>query len=415
MSKIMNIKEFTEHPQVFHLVRSLKEDKVHEKQFSDVLDGDGNQDVELVQEGGGVLGVALIGYTYVLEQMGLRFFSLAGTSAGSINSMLLAGFGDISKPKSDKLISQLVNKDLYEFVDGDKDAKRFIGNLVEGAGRIKMVWNAMQVLDNLFDDLGLNPGDDFFNWLAGILEKEGVRTTRDLYDHFGKIPETLKIREGIDKSLEGLQPRIAMVAADIMTETKVEFPRMRSLYWANPDNINPATYVRASMSIPYFFRPLTIRNIPKGPEAMTRWEQMVDFVGDLPDEVMFVDGGILSNFPIDLFHKKNSVPRMPTFGVRLGVTRNEANKVNSPLNLFGAIFNSIRHLHDYDFILRNPDYEKLVQSIDIGHHDWLNFAIAIEDKKDLFYRGAKAAGEFLRKFEWLRYKEIRGMIKTPEK
>jgi hypothetical protein len=46
--------------------------------------------VNYVQEGGGVLGVALLGYTYVLEKLGIRFYKLAGTSAGAINTMLTA-------------------------------------------------------------------------------------------------------------------------------------------------------------------------------------------------------------------------------------------------------------------------------------------------------------------------------------
>lgn len=42
--------------------------------ISDVLDQAGHQYVNLVQKGGGVLGIALIGYTYTLEQMGIRFY-----------------------------------------------------------------------------------------------------------------------------------------------------------------------------------------------------------------------------------------------------------------------------------------------------------------------------------------------------
>jgi NTE family protein len=44
---------------------------------SDVLDAHGNQFVDLVQKGGGVLGIALVGYTYILEQMGIRFLRLS--------------------------------------------------------------------------------------------------------------------------------------------------------------------------------------------------------------------------------------------------------------------------------------------------------------------------------------------------
>ena len=54
----------------------------------------GNQYVDLVMEGGGVLGIALVGYTYVLEQAGLRFLGIAGTSAGAINAAYFAGAPD---------------------------------------------------------------------------------------------------------------------------------------------------------------------------------------------------------------------------------------------------------------------------------------------------------------------------------
>jgi NTE family protein len=101
---------------------------------------------------------------------------------------------------------------------------------------------------------------------------------------------------------------------------------------------------------------------------------------------------------------------LPTFGVRLGVDRNQPNQISSPINLFGAMFNSIRHLHDYDFILQNPDYEMLVQKIDIGDHDWLNFAIDNPSKIDLFVRGAQAAATFLRRFDWGKYKNVRELV-----
>ncbi|MCB0822883.1 MAG: patatin-like phospholipase family protein [Bacteroidales bacterium] len=408
----MKITDFTQHPEVVKIIQGLAKDKINERQFSDVLDSSNHQYVELVQEGGGVLGVALVGYTYVLEQMGLRFFSLAGTSAGSINAMMLAGMGNASLAKSEKIIDALVNKNLYDFVDGNKDSRDFIEALVEKAKRIKLIWKGWQVIDEIYDDLGLNPGDDFRNWLTGILNKNSVKTMADLEKHFGTRPADLKIREGVDKTVDGLDPRLAIITADLTTETKVEFPRMSALYFADPNKVNPALFVRASMSIPYFFSPLIIKNLPSGAQAKTNWETMAGFYGSVPKEARFVDGGIMSNFPIDVFHKKNSIPRLPTFGVRLGIDRNKANAVDNPLNLFGAMFNSLRHLHDYDFILRNPDYKLLIQKIDIGEHDWLNFAISDDSKKDLFLRGARAAAEFLRNFDWINYKDVRSKLKT---
>src|SRR5256885_8342189 len=46
--------------------------------MSDVLDVNGRQYADLVQEGGGVHGIALAGYTYVLVKMGFAFTKLAG-------------------------------------------------------------------------------------------------------------------------------------------------------------------------------------------------------------------------------------------------------------------------------------------------------------------------------------------------
>ncbi len=410
----MDTKQFTESPKVYHLVSSLLNEGFDKKEYSDVLDEAGHQYVELVMEGGGVLGVALIGYNYVLEQMGLRFFSVAGTSAGSINALLLAGMGDVSKPKAEKLVDVLANKNLMEFVDGDSDVKDFVKALVKKAGIVKMILKGSQVVDNLKKDFGLNPGNDFLNWLTGILNKNDIVNTADLERIFGAVPPGLIIRKGVGKNIDGLKPRFSVIASDLTTETKVEFPRMGSLYWEKPEEIPPAYYVRSSMSVPYFFHPFVVKKLPQGGPALENWKTLVKYEGPIPEAVYFVDGGVMSNFPIDVFHNKSVVPRLPTFGVRLGVSRNEPNKISSPVNLFGAMFNSIRHLHDYDFILKNPDYEMLVEKIDIGDHDWLNFGIDDASKIDLFVRGAEAADRFLRRFSWEKYKNVRELVKSME-
>ncbi len=92
---------------------------------SDVTDSAGHQYVDLVQEGGGVLGVALVGYTYVLEKMGIRFFSLAGTSAGSINAMLLASTGNKEDEKVEKIVEDILSLDFFSLVDGKESNWKF--------------------------------------------------------------------------------------------------------------------------------------------------------------------------------------------------------------------------------------------------------------------------------------------------
>ncbi len=402
----MKPRDFTEQPEVFYLIKELRSQGIPHKEFSDVLDSEGHQYVDLVQEGGGVLGAALVGYMYVMEEMGIRFLGLAGTSAGAINALLAAAIGKVNEAKSERLIEELADMNVYDFVDGNAEVKKFLKALIDEAGQFQMIVTTLRIAKDLFTELGLNQGDRFYAWVTEILHKEGIYTTKDLMHKLSFLPEGLRIREGVDRNIEGLKARLAIIASDITTQTKVVFPAMRSLYWENPDEVNPACYLRASMSIPLFFTPYRIAPIPKGIEAMHRWYDWAKFKGTIPDEVVFVDGGIMSNFPIDVFHKSNT-PRMPTFGVRLGGDREHTNEINNLLGLIKAIFNSSREVHDFDFLFRNKDYQKLIEHVHVGDHSWLNFQITNADKKDLFVRGAQAAGRFLQKFNWDEYKRIR--------
>ena len=114
-----------------------------------------------------------------------------------------------------------------------------------------------------------------------------------------------------------------------------------------------------------------------------------------------------ANFPIDLFHLQNQVPKAPTFGAKLGTDKRRSEKIDWPLSLGAAVFRSASHCLDYDFVTRNPDYKNLVAYINTGEHGWLDFDMQDEDKVDLFVRGARKAAEFLRGFDWAGYKRIR--------
>jgi len=403
----MNLADFTGNSTVSKLIDMLRNEGIHTRQFSDVTDSRGNQYVELVQEGGGVLGIALTGYTWVLEQMGLRFAGLAGTSAGSINALMLAALGDISQPKSERIITELARKNLFDLVDGTSGARAFIRALTGKTRRIALAWKAWQVVDDLYEHLGLNPGDEFTRWISNFLTEQGIRTWNELHQRFSLLPADWYVREGVGQPVQGIEPRLAIIAADITTETKVEFPAMASLYWSDPGKVNPALFVRASVAVPYFFRPLRIGSVPRGEHAVSNWKSLAAYTGPVPRQVFLVDGGMMSNFPVNVFHQYGLVPRMPTFGVRLGDDRNTLNKITNPLNMFGALFNSVRHLHDYDFILRHPDYSMLIGKIDVGHHGWLDFSLSDDAKADLFIRGAEGAASFLRKFNWKDYKKVR--------
>ena len=61
----MTTEDFVNQPEFQQLLKETE--KLKGKIFSDIIDDQGNQYVDLVQEGGGVLGIALVGYTYILE------------------------------------------------------------------------------------------------------------------------------------------------------------------------------------------------------------------------------------------------------------------------------------------------------------------------------------------------------------
>lgn len=404
----MDSDAFLSHPEVFHLIQKLKDSGIPEREYSDVIDADGYQYVDLVQGGGGVLGIAVMGYIHVLESMGIRFLGLAGTSVGAVNSTYMAALGDVSQPKAAPMIKAFVNEDLYDFVDGGSYARELIAAIIQRASGFHLAWRGMRALPTLMRSFGLNPGTAFYHWMQSRLDEIGVSTTAALMERFGQLPASLMIRPGVRRTLDGLRSRLVVVASDVTTESKVHFPEMADLYWENPNEVSPAQYVRASMSIPLFFEPYRILGIPQGVEAMERWARHVRYHGAVPEEVFFVDGGIMSNFPIGAFHQPSIVPRKPTFAVRLGMARNKYNRIGNMLDFGLAVFNAAKQVNDQDFITRNPDYQALVKQVDIGQHDWLDFSLTDEAKIDLFIRGAKAAAAFLKEFDWRQYKAMRG-------
>jgi NTE family protein len=395
---------FTEDEQVIHLIDGLWRD-VEQKHFSDLQDDDGNEYVDLVMEGGGVLGIALVGYTYVLESVGIRFVGLGGTSAGSINALALCAAGPMGQARSERVLEVLAKLDMYDLVDGDSDARDFVDALVERSKMVKLAWKGMQVVDNIVEDLGLNPGKAFEDWLANVLHGWRIRTNADLERRRSKLPRGLAKTDG--EKIRELMAPLVIIAAEVTTESKVIFPEMADLFWADPQSVAPEQFVRASMSIPFFFHPFRVEP-PRTParQRARAWANRVGYLGVIPDEAVFVDGGIMSNFPINVFHT-DQPPSRPTFGVKLGTDRSEPHAVEKPHQLLGAIFNSARHTLDYGFFLTHPDYKHLVEVIDTGEHHWLNFELGPEEQRDLFRRGARAAARFLRRFDWAAYKEVR--------
>ncbi len=428
----MALKAADFHAAAAPVIERLKAEGLDQRRYSDVLDGAGHQYVDLVMEGGGVLGVALLGYIYVLEQAGLRFICLGGASAGSITALALAALDEPARAKSDALIEVVANMPMASFIDGkddgDDDAPDFINTMLKRPGLIKGFWKGMQILDNLDEMMGLNRGDRFHAWLTQVLAGAGIHSTAQLRARMATTPPGWRLREDSPQrasqldgkaqlpALDADKDYLCIVAADIATETKVEFPRMAGLYWDEPEAVNPADYARCSMSIPVFFRPFRRPLKIRDPAHLAQWcEQAGLNDGDLrpdreppfpPPQACFIDGGVLSNFPIDAFHNTYKVPSRPTFGAKLQWD-DRSHEIGKLSKLITQTFNSARHCLDYEFIRKNPDFKQLVAYIDTADHDWLNFEMDDAGKLDLFRRGAETARAFLAGFDWDRYKATR--------
>jgi len=386
--------------------------------ISDVILREGGveyQFVDLVMEGGGTLGVALVGYIHALEQANVRFLGMGGSSVGAIVALLAYGCGGRMEAKGERLAGIIGGMDLGSLVD-DSRAAKMISKLFGEQGVpfsvpkiiLNLVLSLRQIvllLRQISRTLGLNSGDMLYEWIADNLAEYGIHTLAELNALTGKLPEGLTNRITGEPITE-YDASIRIVAADVTTSTKVVFPEMAPMYWQEPEGVNPACFARASASIPLFFQPFNVGGISEIIEGGGKWERLGSFKGTLPGRVSFVDGGLLSNFPIDLF-KRNGVPRAPTLGARLGNKDRSAKDITSVGQYAGGLLSALRHYADYDFIFKNPLYKYLIAHIPTEKYHWLDFNMGPEEKLGLFREGFMAGHRFLEGFDWEQYKELR--------
>ncbi len=201
-------------------------ENISSKEFSDLLDQEGNQYIEFVQEGGGVWGSALVGYLYGLEIFGIRFLKVAGTSAGAINTMLIAACKTKEEPKSKLIKDILFSWDFADFMDGKTYVKTTLHGMLNNKDffRINAIIAAIlfiilvsipfaapsetilsaklmfliplipavilflciKKLYNNFrkENSGLNPGNVFQNIMKTALDNFGIKTVANLNEKF---------------------------------------------------------------------------------------------------------------------------------------------------------------------------------------------------------------------------------------
>lgn len=466
---------------------------------SDTLDENGNQYVDLIQKGGGVLGVALAGYTFVLEEVGIRFLRLAGTSAGAINTALMAVIDDETDPRHDSdvepvstasatprqdtkkqrttraVLKYMSRLDFFALVDGHPVARWVIKNFITNKGFFKklkgMVFGLvgafclLLLLNIIFTGLGwkmvwaskaarvgyvltgsvavalvalvfyvsflyarlkgcgygVNPGKFFYDWVEDVMRRNGVTSISTLMAKVRTPIPGLRLRESNPLGTKDLEGDIRIITAELVSQNKIEFPRMWDLFSTEPDALHPARFVRSSMAIPIFFESHIIPDIPRSDAGVQKaWETHFGITkeDDIPRAARFVDGGMLSNFPVNIFYNPRvSEPRLPTFGINLDDSEPDLlDGLDAQTwglgGYFGRLMNTMRFYYDKDFMMKNKVFSQGIGTVKLAGFNWLNFFLSDDDKKAMFARGAEAASEFLLRFDWAQYKRDRIELHT---
>jgi NTE family protein len=306
---------------------------------------------DLVLEGGGVKGIGLVGALSVLEERGYEFHRIAGTSAGAIVGALVAAgipMADLQK------IMWAVDYNKFQ------DAATF--------SRFGPIGKGIAIL---FHD-GIYKGQYLLDWLTEQLATVGKHTFADLRlddpDASADLQHTY---------------RLVVMTSDLSAGRLVRLPwDYQERLKRDPDGEKIAAAVRMSMSIPLFFQP---------------WRD-----GDS----CFVDGGMLSNFPVDVFDRNDGqAPRWPTFGIKLS-GRPDANQtpapIGGPIGLLKGMVGTMTNFHDQMY-LDKPSVTDRTIFVDCGQVKATDFHITDTDKRMLFDNGRAAAEKFLSGWDFEAY------------
>jgi NTE family protein len=225
-------------------------------------------------------------------------------------------------------------------------------------------------------------GDAAYDWIRSELKNLGVTSFGDL------------VVDG-DHLVEGPHYKLVVTVADLTAAQLVRLPwDYRRLYGLDPNEQPVADAVRASMAIPFFYRPVKLTGASGATSTL-------------------VDGGVLSNFPIDTFDRPDrKPPRWPTFGITV---------LPRPTEGLGAVMPALKPLRLFE---QTALLESLLTTMLAGHDQthlskpWVSArAILVESAnvgvldfdaprgrlEELYDSGYAAAQLFLSTWDWPAY------------
>lgn len=313
-------------------------------------------DADLVLEGGGVKGIGLVGAIRSFSDSGYRFRRVAGTSAGAIVGSLTAA--GVQPAELERIMREI---DYRKFQDGSALAR--LGHLGMG----------LQIILHK----GVYKGDWLHDWVAAQLRDAGVRTWGDL-----------KITPQDDPG-SALPPersyKLVVIVSDVSDNRLLRLPWDYDRLGVGPgqvDEMPVADAVRASASIPFFFQPCMLE------------------VPGRKGHLYLTDGGMLSNFPIDVFDRRDDRrPRWPTFGVKLSAKpganlQAPAPTVHGVIRFGMALVATMTNAHD-QMHLDDPSVVDRTVFVDTFGVKSTDFHLDAATRDKLFDSGLRAGKKFL--------------------
>jgi NTE family protein len=312
------------------------------------------KNIHAVFEGGGVKGTGLVGAVQVTEEHGYVFDRVAGTSAGAIIAAFIAAGYTATEMK-----------EIMFALDYKKFKDKGLGDNIPLVGPL-----ASLLITN-----GIYEGDYFERWLRELFLKKNIRTFGDLL---------------IDKNMKDptYAYKLQVIASDVSRGRLIILPRDINEYGILPHELDVARAVRMSMSIPFFYKPVTLQDA-RGNTSF------------------IVDGGILSNYPVGIFDSgANTSSVWPTFGYKLvEPDEGKPHDIDGPISLLGALFSTMMEAHDARYI-KDTNFRRTIPIETLGVQT-TDFDMTMEKKQALYESGKKAATEFFRNWSFEEYEQKR--------
>lgn len=318
-------------------------------------------------------GIGLGGAVSALMRAGYTFERVAGTSAGAVTGALVAA--GISQAGLAAAMARL----RYDRVPD------------RGLPHVPLLSEGLSLLHCG----GAYEGDYIHGFVRDELAALGVHTFGDLR----------RSDAGADANLAPERRyKLVVMATDVTRGRLLRLPWDYAALGLDPDEQLVADAVRASISIPLYFDPVVVRHAGTG------------------QPLTLVDGGVLSNYPIEIFDRTDLCPRRwPTLGVKVvadlpaggpQLFPGIALPALAPVKLLEQVIATAIVGHDQTYLER-PCVRRRTIAVDTSAVGVVEFDASPEQRAKVIASGVAAAEAFLATWDWETFRrECTGVAAT---